>query len=330
MTIKRTDIDDKKARSLGQTSLEDRIGNVCRAFYTQHPDIYAHGTGESDIIYWTVETFDDHLIVDENRSFYRVNFTVNGDEIEFSPRDEWQQVSTEWTVINDRGASDTKSAQGGPTSQTRKSATTIKMLGQNRLGGYAVIWGGADERDLDGEWFDSETEELDSIFKAIGKVPYLYNHAMDGALKTAVVGAVDLMEEDDVGLWYEVQLDQANQYISAIRQLVDSKGLGTSSGTLSGAVRVEKSGRIARWPIVEVSATPTPADPRQRTEHPVSEAKSLFKSIGLELDTYIGNSGDPAKAAKAKADGTSAPTAADESDAAKRLSIELELLELTI
>lgn len=98
-------IKSKKARSMGQISLEDRIGDAARAFYTQHPD-----TG--DTIYWTVETFDDHIIIDENRLFYRVDYSVRGDEFEFASRDEWQQVSTEWTVVSN--SADMKSTNAVP------------------------------------------------------------------------------------------------------------------------------------------------------------------------------------------------------------------------
>ena len=276
---------------MGQISLEDRIGNAVRAFYTQHPDTF-------DTIYWTVETFANHIIVDENRLFYRVDYTINGDEFEFAPRDQWQQVSTEWTVISN--TTDIKSTDTTPAASQKGSSSCIKMLGQNRIGGYAVIWGSANERDLDGEWFDRDTEEMPDIFKSVGKLPYLYNHAMDGVLKTSVIGVVDIIDEDDVGLWYEVQLENANLYAEAFTNLVNDNKLGTSSGTLSGAVQIEKSGRIARWPIVELSATPTPADPRQRSQHPVHEVKSIFKSIGLDF-TYIGNPDKKAKATEPEA-----------------------------
>src|SRR5690606_12519810 len=134
-------------------------------------------------------------------------------------------------------------------------------------------------------------------------------------------GAVDLLEPDDLGIWYEVQLDTSNQYKDAIRQLVDKKALGTSSGTLPGARQVEKSGRIARWPIVELSATATPADPRQ-IERPIAEIKSAFKSIGLEFK---------AETDTPEADRTSAATVAEDEAKAtlqQALSLRLRLLEL--
>jgi hypothetical protein len=40
----------------------------------------------------------------------------------------------------------------------------IKNLGGNRVGGYAMIWGDDSAADLDGEWFDPQTEEMTSIY----------------------------------------------------------------------------------------------------------------------------------------------------------------------
>lgn len=156
----------------------------------------------------------------------------------------------------------------------------VKILGANRVGGYMALWGSETERDLDAEFFTPETEEMTTIFNSIGKLPYLYNHATDGALKSALVGVIDVLEPDDVGLWYEAQLEKGNAYLGAIRKLTEQRKLGTSSGTLPGARQVAKNGRILRWPVVEGSMTPTPADPRQ-IERPIAEIKSAYLNLGL-------------------------------------------------
>jgi len=159
----------------------------------------------------------------------------------------------------------------------------VKALGGDRLGGYMVLWGDPNKRDLDGEYFTPETEELTAIFKAMGKLPFLYNHATDKTIKTGVVGVIDVMIPDDVGIWYEAQLDSANRYKTAIQNLARKQVLGTSSGTLPGARKVSKSGEILRWPIVEGSATTHPAETRM-LEHPISEIKANFASIGLAFE----------------------------------------------
>lgn len=169
---------------------------------------------------------------------------------------------------------------------------TIKMLGANRLGGYMALWGSETTKDLDGEFFTPETEEMTAIFDTIGKLPFLYNHATDGALKTSVVGVIDTLQADDIGLWYEAQLDQSNKYKDAIRQLANKNALGTSSGTLPGARRVAKNGQILRWPVIEGSATATPADARQIAERPIAEIKSAYTAIGLDFPSLEADTGD--------------------------------------
>jgi phage head maturation protease len=159
----------------------------------------------------------------------------------------------------------------------------IKMLGTNRVGGYMMLWGSPAQKDLDQEYFTAETEDLTTMFKAMGKLPFLYNHATDNMLKSEVIGFIDVMESDAVGMWYEATLSQHNKYIEAVRKLVKRSVLGTSSGTLPGARRAAKDGRILRWATIEGSATPTPADPRQVLERPIAEIKSAYQAIGLDF-----------------------------------------------
>lgn len=178
-----------------------------------------------------------------------------------------------------------------------KDWQTVKRLGGNRVGGYAVLWGDATKRDLTGEFFTPKTEDLETLFKAMGRLPLLYQHAADGVLKAAVVGPVDVLMKDEIGLWYEAQLSMAAQYRDAINGLIEQGALGTSSGTLPAARRVDrKTGRIQRWAIAELSLTPTPAEPRMM-ERPVAEVAAAFKAVGLDLDGLDGS--DLAESAKA-------------------------------
>lgn len=159
---------------------------------------------------------------------------------------------------------------------------TIKALANGRrFGGYGVLWGGPDRKDLSGEWFTPLTEEFTAIFKALGKLPALYHHALDPALKTTVVGVIDQMRADHVGLWLEGEFLKGSEYISAIQQLVERGALGYSTGTLPGARKASPSGEILRWPIIEATFTPTPMEFRNRTEQPISVIKSAFQQIGL-------------------------------------------------
>lgn len=161
-------------------------------------------------------------------------------------------------------------------------AQAVKALGRQRIGGYAVLWGDATRKDLAGEYFTRETEELDAIFQRMKALPSLYHHGGDGAVKAEVIGQVDVMAPDDVGLWFEAQLLQAARYRGAIDELISRGALGVSTGTLPIARKSAPDGRIVRWPIVEISLTPTPAEFRMM-ERPVSEIKAAYTAIGLHF-----------------------------------------------
>lgn len=194
-----------------------------------------------------------------------------------------------WVSVGDR-RTEIPLTNGVPI-KTLSDRYAVKSLGKNRVGGYMLMWGDENNKDLDGQWFTPETEELTTIFDAMGKLPYLYNHATDKHVKSSVVGYIDVLQPDDVGLWYEAQLEQGNQYVAAIQKLVAQRKLGTSAGTLPYALKVAKSGQILRWATMEGSATPTPADPRQRLERPIAEIKSAFSQIGISFEPESGASG---------------------------------------
>lgn len=156
---------------------------------------------------------------------------------------------------------------------------TVKAIGESRIRAYAVLFGDATAPDLTRQWFDAGTEDLDAIYRAVGKLPVMYNHALDGSLKTRVIGVADRFEADAVGVWYEAELRRADEYDDYVRQLVRDGKLKTSTQTLASAYRVAKSGRIERWPVVEISLTPTPAEPRMV---PVEALKSAYAEIGCE------------------------------------------------
>jgi hypothetical protein len=129
---------------------------------------------------------------------------------------------------------------------------------RGRVGGYLVMWGDASRRDLEGEYFTPETDLGLDWFPAR---PALYHHGLDGTIGPVKIGQIDLLTPDDTGVWVEAQLDLRHRYVDAVLALVEKEALGWSSGTLPQLVRVER-GKITRWPIVEGSLTPTPAEPR--------------------------------------------------------------------
>lgn len=290
-----------KADDAGKaTSLDDQLRQVRDAFYeTMRPQRQPTVAPEMPPDAWVEEVFDDYLIANAGDGFWRVPYTRTDDGVTIAARDEWQQVEQEYVpkAVND--------------------LTAVKSLGRNRIGGYLVLWGDEKRRDLSGEWFTPQTEGLLSVFRAVGKVPLLYQHGHDAKVGFDIVGAYDVMEPDEIGLWTEAQLDLASQYRAAVLQLADKRALGQSSQTLASARKVAPTGEIKRWVIVEGSLTPTPCEPRMM-ERPVSELKAAYKSIGVEFPELPASDG--AEEARRKA---------AELEAIKRdlLKIELESME---
>jgi HK97 family phage major capsid protein len=157
-------------------------------------------------------------------------------------------------------------------------AHVVKALGGGRIGGYLVRWGSPAEPDLHGEYFTPETElALDWYDRR----PLLYHHGLDGAVRSALIGTLDHLHQDDIGLWAEAQIDLRRSYAQAVLALIERGALGWSSGSLSHLVQTAPDGHIRRWPIVEGSLTPTPAEPRQTDARVI---KSAFEELGLSLE----------------------------------------------
>ncbi len=173
---------------------------------------------------------------------------------------------------------------------------TVKMVDApaGRIGGYLIRWGEPQQRDLQGEYFTAETDVGLDWYE---RRPVLYHHGLDGALKAAVIGVIDTLRPDETGLWAEAQLDLHKRYVRAVQRLVDQGVLSWSSGSLPHLVEVGEAGRIKRWPIVEGSLTPTPAEPRM-TE--VQTLKSAYKALGLDM-ARLGLAGAAAASEESKA-----------------------------
>lgn len=155
--------------------------------------------------------------------------------------------------------------------------TAVKTLDNGRVGGYLVVWGDSTTKDLQGEYFTSKTDFALDWFE---RRPMLYHHGLDGNMKTASVGTIDHLKVDDIGIWAEAQLDMHKRYVDAVHKLVKQGALNWSSGSLAHLVEVDEDGQIKRWPLIEGSLTPTPAEPRNTD---VKAIKSAYQELGLDI-----------------------------------------------
>lgn len=127
--------------------------------------------------------------------------------------------------------------------------------------GLALPFGGpVSGNDLTGTRFVKDTDLCLEWFPDGGR-PLLYAHGFDQALGTSVVGREVKSWEDDKGRWMRAQIDRRHEYAAEIRQLVEDGHLSLSSGAVDHLVRIAKDGTIKRWPWVEESLVPNPANP---------------------------------------------------------------------
>lgn len=214
---------------------------------------------------WPCDVYSDFVIVHMRKEYFKVPYTKQDGKIVFASNDKWQKVErvSEWV-------------------SKAVNPYAIKAIAEDRIAGYGVLWGSEAEKDLHGEFFTEDTDELMTVFEQVGGVPFMYHHAADEKVKSTVVGIVDKMEKDEVGLWVETKIKDHEAYRKYIKPLLDRQILFHSSGTLPAAKRTKKNGHITRWPIMEMTGTQTPAEFRMLNV-PIDEVKSYYKSIGLEF-----------------------------------------------
>lgn len=154
----------------------------------------------------------------------------------------------------------------------------VKSLGGDEITGYIALWGNPALLDLDGDFF---TRDTDFWPDKIGfPRPLTWEHGQDGAFKArAVVGSIDSLSEDDLGLVYHAALDRNSKYRKVIDKLIADGALGTSSDSAPQYVIREQRGKgawLKQWPLFSGALTASPAEPRMLdTVH--------FKTFGVEL-----------------------------------------------
>lgn len=155
-----------------------------------------------------------------------------------------------------------------------------------RLEGWLVPFDGhiAGGKDSYNTRFSAQTEYALDWFPA-GR-PLLYQHGLDPDTSITPVGRIDTLEVRDAGVWMSAQLEKGNAYFDAIREMVKAGKLFLSSGSVEHLVQVDaRSGDMIRWPIVEGSLTPTPANLYATVA--ARSAQEHYEAAGLPVDDAI-------------------------------------------
>jgi len=243
----------------GEKSYEQMIEEVAEAWRGDNCE-YTYGTGYVSSVY------PSYVIVRNNKKHWKVSYSRSDGKIKFAPNNKWVEVrmKSEWVEKN------------------FDNLFSIKSISEDRIGAYGIIWGDKDKKDLHDEFFTAETKDITSAFDALGALPWLFHHAADSKIKSTVVGVIDKMEADDVGLWYEARIREHELYKQYVKPLVEKGKLFSSSGAYPGSKeRDKKTGEIKRWTIAEISGTHIPAEYRM-LDMPVSEVKSMYVEAGID------------------------------------------------
>lgn len=154
---------------------------------------------------------------------------------------------------------------------------SIRMTpdGKTIVGGYLVRFTSPEKKDLDGEYFNSETDFFFNRGHDLNKTRVLYHHGLDSKVGVDVIGKPFTAKVDEWGIWYEAQIEASDEYQAWINKLVEEGRLGWSSGAFPQSVEVSKNGHIKSWAIWEASLTPTPAMPFETGIVPIKTLKKL-------------------------------------------------------
>lgn len=161
------------------------------------------------------------------------------------------------------------------------SGDAIKSDKLGTIKGYLVRFSDAQNPDLEGDFF---TPATDFGFPTKSAVPLnlYYHHGMDPVVGKSCIGT-GYVKMTDAGLWYEAQLDLADEYGQMIAKLCKQGKMGYSSGAAGHMVErksVGSANEITRWCIAEASVTPTPAEYRNT----VKSIKDMYTMDGMEDD----------------------------------------------
>lgn len=163
----------------------------------------------------------------------------------------------------------------------------VKANGAGKFGGYVVRWGSPDDADRQGDYFTPATDFWADITPCYGAV---YHHGIGikgdplaDRLKKRKTAKV-CTKADDIGLWGEGVLDLADPDAAALYDRISKGEIGFSSGSVERLVTrkaVKGKTEITQWPLIEISLTPRPVEPRNK----VVAIKALYEAEASEVAT---------------------------------------------
>ena len=162
---------------------------------------------------------------------------------------------------------------------TNDSAVRVVDLDKGIIEGLAIPFGGPIAgKDFYDTAFTKNTDFHLEWFPD-GR-PLLYDHGTDIKLGGEPIGKQISVRETELGMWAEAQINRANEYAEMLLQLAEQGLMGFSSGSIGRHVNIDTKGEIMTWPWIELSVTPTPANPYAM----ISPSATIdnIRSLGIE------------------------------------------------
>jgi hypothetical protein len=138
-------------------------------------------------------------------------------------------------------------------------------------------------KDLHNEFFDRTKTDLgkDSNGEVIVKNIYAYyDHALNDSIGMDRIGYAKFYQETDQGQIWDIEVQRAYRYHDMLLTLAQKGLLGASSQPVQTSVEIDwESGLIKQWHPVEISLTPSPANPNAVVD--------VVKSLGIDLEQFL-------------------------------------------
>lgn len=127
-----------------------------------------------------------------------------------------------------------------------------------RLSVLAIPFGSPSDLDKDGDYFSPRTDlGLDAGHQ---RWPVYWQHTQDPSVGDRRIGWANGLVRKPDGWWTDVEVDDP-QVAARLETMAADGTLFASSGSVSHLVR-RAGGELLKWPIAELSLTPTPSNRR--------------------------------------------------------------------
>lgn len=150
----------------------------------------------------------------------------------------------------------------------------VKSLGRRGFSGLAIIFNSIDRT---GESF---SPDVDMELKGRSSLPTYWRHSLDEKIGNQKLADASF-EVSSQGLYVEGEFLRFGGFEKDLMSAIDQGLLGFSTGSASHLVRTKQRGgftEIMAWPVVDLSLTETPCEPKAR----VQPLKSLPPEFSLK------------------------------------------------